>query len=328
MALYRVNPDGRAPAGLSAGDEVWTNGGIYRITAVNADGSYQSVRVSDAEASAYSQSSRTMGGVSAQTNAQLASLEGGYTPSESVRQAQSVLDQLLSAPPAAYSSPRTGELDALYRTIENRAPFRYDLARDTLYQQYREQYGNLGRQAMTDTMSRAASLTGGYASSFSHSAGQQAYNGYLQKLNDLVPQLYREARDQYNEEGRALTDRYNLLRAREQSDYDRYRSAVTDYQRALSDARSAWQQAYSNDYRQYSDMLDYWLAKAKQENAEYWQQTKWSAKSAKSGASSGRGGAQQTQTQQPRKRTVHWNGVSAAGGGGGSAGGRIAALTR
>lgn len=42
MALYRVQGNGKAPAGLQAGDEVVTGGGTYRILGVNADGSYRS----------------------------------------------------------------------------------------------------------------------------------------------------------------------------------------------------------------------------------------------------------------------------------------------
>lgn len=38
----KVNSDGKAPAGLSAGDKVVTSGGTYQITGVNADGTYQS----------------------------------------------------------------------------------------------------------------------------------------------------------------------------------------------------------------------------------------------------------------------------------------------
>lgn len=40
----QVGSDGKAPAGLKAGDSVKTGGGTYRITGVNADGSYQSQR--------------------------------------------------------------------------------------------------------------------------------------------------------------------------------------------------------------------------------------------------------------------------------------------
>ena len=41
MATYQVGADGKAQSGLKAGDEVVTGGGTYKITGVNADGSYQ-----------------------------------------------------------------------------------------------------------------------------------------------------------------------------------------------------------------------------------------------------------------------------------------------
>jgi len=41
----QVNPDGKAPSGLSVGDDVKTAGGTYRITGVNADGTYQSSKL-------------------------------------------------------------------------------------------------------------------------------------------------------------------------------------------------------------------------------------------------------------------------------------------
>ena len=47
MATYQVGADGKAQKGLSAGDEVVTAGGTYKITGVNADGSYVSSKVSD-----------------------------------------------------------------------------------------------------------------------------------------------------------------------------------------------------------------------------------------------------------------------------------------
>lgn len=40
--VYRVGADGQAPKGLKVGDQVVTGGGTYIITAVNADGTYQS----------------------------------------------------------------------------------------------------------------------------------------------------------------------------------------------------------------------------------------------------------------------------------------------
>lgn len=39
--IYEVQPNGRAPEGLSAGDQVVTGGGTYSIVSVNADGTYK-----------------------------------------------------------------------------------------------------------------------------------------------------------------------------------------------------------------------------------------------------------------------------------------------
>ncbi|MBE6916230.1 MAG: hypothetical protein E7471_06345 [Ruminococcaceae bacterium] len=51
---YKVGSDGKAPTGLSAGDSVVTGGGTYKITGVNADGSYQSTKVNNTTTSNYS----------------------------------------------------------------------------------------------------------------------------------------------------------------------------------------------------------------------------------------------------------------------------------
>lgn len=147
--------------------------------------------------------------------------------------------------------------------IANRKAFSYDLGADPMYRQYREQYQSAGRLAMENTMGAAASLTGGYGSSYSQQAGQQAYNAYLQKLNEVVPELYAQARSQYDREGAALSERYALISSREKSDYDRYRDQVSDYYAALSDARGAYQ---SEAQRSENLALQY----AKLANDNYW----------------------------------------------------------
>lgn len=50
---YKVNEDGRAPAGLYEGDEVVTGGGTYKITGVNQDGTYKSEKVSNVSTKTY-----------------------------------------------------------------------------------------------------------------------------------------------------------------------------------------------------------------------------------------------------------------------------------
>ena len=47
----------------------------------------------------------------------------------------------------------------------NRPDFQYDANGDALYRHYKDQYTELGKRAMQDTMGQAAALTGGDGSS-------------------------------------------------------------------------------------------------------------------------------------------------------------------
>jgi hypothetical protein len=298
MSVYRVESGGRAPAGLSAGDEVVTGGGTYRITGVNADGSYQSQLVNKNQTTrnyggSYQtrNSPYTMSGVSDYTRSKLNGLEGGYTPSGSVQAAQAYLEQVKASKPGAYQSRWDDELTSLYDQIRNRKKFSYDMGTDPLYQQYREQYQRLGRLAMQDTMGQAAALTGGYGSTYGEQVGQQAYNAYLQNLNDIVPQLQQQAYQRYQDEGTDLYNQYSLVKGREDTDYGRYRDTVSDYYSDLSDARSAYNSERSLDQSQWATMLDYWAQKANNENAAYLQALAAEQAAAKGSGGGGGGGS-------------------------------------
>ena len=298
MSVYRVESGGRAPAGLSIGDEVVTGGGTYRITGVNADGSYQSQLVNKNQTTrnyggSYQtrNSPYTMSGVSDYTRSKLNGLESGYTPSGSVQAAQAYLEQVKASKPGAYQSRWDDELTSLYDQIRNRKKFSYDMGTDPLYQQYREQYQRLGRLAMQDTMGQAAALTGGYGSTYGEQVGQQAYNAYLQNLNDIVPQLQQQAYQRYQDEGTDLYNQYSLVKGREDTDYGRYRDTVSDYYSDLSDARSAYNSERSLDQSQWATMLDYWAQKANNENAAYLQALAAEQAAAKKSGGGGGGGS-------------------------------------
>lgn len=288
MALYRVNDDGRAPSGLGVGDEVVTAGGTYRIDSVGADGQYKSTLVNKGQTTQNYKGSyatrNTLPGYSDYTAGRLGNLERGYSPSGAVSQAKAYLQQVQSRKPGAYQSRWDAELDSLYDQITNRKPFQYDLNQDALYQQYKEQYQRLGRTAMQDTMGQAASLTGGYGSTYAEQVGQQTYNAYLQSLNDIVPELYDRAYGRYQDEGQDLYNRYGLVSDRESMDYSKYRDTVSDYYNDLADARSSYDSEWNKDYTQWSDQLSYWKQKAAQEQA-YWQSQQKAA-----GGSGGGGG--------------------------------------
>ena len=98
--------------------------------------------------------------------------------------------------------------DEALEAYMNREDFQYDMNGDALYQQYKDRYMEMGRDAMEDTMGQAAALTGGYGSSYAQSVGQQAYNSYMQQLGDVVPELYQLAYDRYQDKGNQLYKTY------------------------------------------------------------------------------------------------------------------------
>lgn len=208
---------------------------------------------------------------------------GAYVESDAVRQAEALLQQQLAQKPGAYQSAWQTQLDDTLQKILNREKFSYDLNGDALYQQYKDQYITQGQQAMMDTMGQAQAMTGGYGNSYAQTAGQQTYQGYLQQLNDRVPELYQLALDQYNQEGQDLYNQYGLYADREALDYGRYRDSMSDYytelDRLTEDARYQGEQdygrymdAYNMAYGQHRDQVSDWQAERDRADTDYWNQ--------------------------------------------------------
>lgn len=143
--------------------------------------------------------------------------------------AMETLGQMENSAPS-FTSDYDGQISELYDKIVNRDPFSYNYSTDPLYGQYKESYTQQGQQAMRDTMGQAAALTGGYASSYGQAVGQQTYDTYLQRLNDVLPELYGAAYDIYTAEGDKLTEELGLANALRESEYQKYRDTVGDQQ--------------------------------------------------------------------------------------------------
>lgn len=114
-------------------------------------------------------------------------------------------------------------------------------------------------------MGQAAALTGGYGSSYAQAVGQQAYDRYLGELAALVPELRQAALAEYTQEGKALTDRYGLLRQQESAAYDRWQDTVAQWQKALAQAQSEYDDTAAQDAKSYQTMLKHYQDKAEQE---------------------------------------------------------------
>ena len=159
-----------------------------------------------------------------------------------------------SAP--TYNGGLDKEIGDLYAKITGRGDFQYDLNEDAMWQQLKDDYTRLGKQAMQDTMGRAAALTGGYGSSYGQMAGQSAYDQYLTQLSERAPELYDRAYQRYRDEGDEMRKNLSFLMDRDATAYGRFQDEYNrylterDYNTDRADAaydRMARERAYGDE---------------------------------------------------------------------------------
>ena len=187
------------------------------------------------------------------------------TADENYLQALATLNRATANKPT-YAATYDKQLNDLYNQIVNRDKFTYDVNGDALYQQYAQQYAQGGKLAMQDTMGQAAAMTGGYGNSYAQTVGQQTYQGYMQQLNDKVPELYDRALAQYNQEGQDMLNQYSMLGDMRDTEYGRYMDALNNYWQNVSYQQQLADTAYS---RGYTAMADQRAAAEAEYNAGY-----------------------------------------------------------
>jgi hypothetical protein len=177
----------------------------------------------------------------------------GYQEGSAVTAAKKALGEQLKAKPEAYKSQWQTQLDDVMKKIMNREKFSYDFNGDALYQQYKDKFAQQGKMASADVMGQAAAMTGGYGNSYAATVGNQAYQASLQNLNDIVPELYQMALDQYNQQGQDLYNQYGIISDRENADYGKYRDTVGDWQTDRNYLASMYDSERNFDYGKHSD---------------------------------------------------------------------------
>ena len=191
-----------------------------------------------------------------------------YSQSQDVTDAWNKVKYLEGSKPGDYVSKYGDQIQALLDKILNRDPFKYDFNADPMYQMYKDRYLQQGRMAMQDTMGDAAALTGGYGNSYAATAGQQAYQSYLQGLNDRIPGLRDFAYNAWLNEGDRMRSNLSTLQGLDESDYARYRDTVGDYKDELNyyynrfgDMSDREYNRYLNDASAWEKDRDYWFNK-------------------------------------------------------------------
>lgn len=131
--------------------------------------------------------------------------------------------------PGAYQDGFGEKLNGLYEQIQNGGKFNFDLNSDVLYNQYKDMYTKQGRLASEDVAGQVSALTGGYGNSYAATASNQAYQQYLNQLNDRALDIYDRRYNEFQDSRNDLYNQYNLLTNERSFDYNRYRDDVSDY---------------------------------------------------------------------------------------------------
>ena len=180
---------------------------------------------------------------------------GEYKPGDKVNQALDALNQHQAAKPGDYVGRWDEQINGLLEQVLNRPAFNYDFNADPLYQQYKNQYVQQGKQAMQDTVAQASALTGGYGNSYAAAAGSGAYQQYLNQLNGVIPELYEAAYARYRGEGSDMMDKLGVLQGMDNTDYGRYRDKVSDWEAMLDYLTGRYDTERNFDYGTYRDKV-------------------------------------------------------------------------
>lgn len=170
----------------------------------------------------------------------------------------------------------TDQIKALMEQIQNREDFSYDVSQDTLFQQSLASAMASGKTAMQDTIGQASALTGGYGSTYATSAGNQAYNAYIQDAYANLPEYYQMALEAYQMEGQEMYDQLAMLNTADateyQRNYDAWSANFANAQNIYNQAYGEWQDSINNAYNMGNLQLSEQRLSLDQEN------TSWSQK--------------------------------------------------
>lgn len=229
-----------------------------------------------------------------------------YSQSQAVQNAANALMQQQAAKPGEYESQWGDTIQQMINQALNRPAFSYDFSADPMYQQYAQQYQRGGQMAMDNAMAQSAALTGGYGNSYAQQVGQQTYQGYMEGLYNMLPELRNAAYQLYQDEGNTLRQNLAMLQGQDEMDYGRYRDTVTDWRSDVdmlynmySDMSEAEYNRYINDAAAWEADRAYWYQKAYDEQQQRNWEKEFNAKYGSGGGGGGGGGRKKQEEAEP-----------------------------
>ena len=209
----------------------------------------------------------------------------------------------------------TDQVESLFNKYMNREDFQYDASEDQLFQQALASAMGSGKAAMQDTIGQASALTGGYGSTYATTAGNQAYNSFIEDAYNNLPEYYNMALQAYQMEGEEMLQQFNMAATLDSQEYGRlvdsynagvaerdrqYNTAFNEYTTGVNNAynsanlqlqqnaqvgsnlyntylveKDAYETKYAQDYQTWLDSVNSASTIAGMQNSDYWSQTQF-----------------------------------------------------
>lgn len=232
-----------------------------------------------------------------------------FEPSESFKNAWAMIEKQ-QAEMASGKTAWTDQFNSYLNDYLNREKFEYDVDNDQLFQQALASAMNSGKTAMQDTIGQASSLTGGYGSTYATTAGNQAYNAFIEDAYNNLPEYYQMALEAYQAEGQEMANKVSMLAQADANEWQKmgdmlsmnvdiansmfnqettiYKNNIdrltalgniqlsensqigSNYYNAAQLSENAYQNAYSNYYTEWADSISQATEIVKLQNSDYW----------------------------------------------------------
>ncbi len=155
-----------------------------------------------------------------------------------------------------YNSQYGKQLDDALNKIVNQEDFSYDINNDPIYGQYKQQYVQLGKDAVQNALAATSALTGGYGNSYSVQAASQANQQYLTQMNNVIPSLMDAATKRYQMEREDLQNQFSALQSEENRQYAMYRDQMSDYYTDYSNLANSYGNALNQENTEIQRLYD------------------------------------------------------------------------
>jgi hypothetical protein len=161
---------------------------------------------------------------------------------------------LSTGPLPLYSSPYTGDIATLIDKIKNYDS--YNPSTDQLTQEqitkWTDYFSGLGNKSMKDTIGEVSARTGGLASSYATSAGQQAYDYFMQQADAKRSDLVAQGEQRWENNRENLYDLLAAIQGVDNTAYGRYRDTVSDqkWQQEFDISDYQWQRQFDANQEQ------------------------------------------------------------------------------